>query len=70
MWEQKLAAIPLEVGEPVPKDAKPVNGAGRGEHVRLRVLPAIGRKISGAIYRSDALKALLAKEQRNGRRRS
>jgi hypothetical protein len=67
-FERKLARILLELDAELPKDAKPINGAGGGEPARLRGLPAIGRNVSGAVPGTDPLKALLAKERRQRRR--
>ena len=67
-WERKLARILLEVGEPAP-DPKLYRGTAAGDERRLRGLPAVARGTSGAIAGTDPLRALLAKERRNGKRR-
>jgi hypothetical protein len=63
-FEHELAKILFETGAELPKNAKPVNGAGGGEPARLRGSPAIGRNVSGAIPGTDPLNALLAKERK------
>ncbi len=69
-WRNKLARILLEAGEDdSPKGAKPGSDVGGGDPARLRGLPAIGRNVAGAIPGTDPLRALIAKENRNGRRR-
>lgn len=69
-WRDKLARILLEAGEDdSPNGAKPGSDVGGGDPARLRGLPAIGRNVAGAIPGTDPLRALIAKETRNGRRR-
>ena len=73
-WEQKLASILLEVGEPAPKNPR---GKGPGRMVgyrssendlqRLRALPAVAPGVPGAIPGTDPVRALLAKERRRSR---
>jgi len=69
-WRNKLARILLEAGEPeAPHGVKTGSDVGGGDPARLRGLPAIGRNVAGAIPGTDPLRALIAKEDRNGRRR-
>lgn len=68
-WERKLARILTLVGEPAP-DPKLYRGTAAGDERRLRGLPAIARGTRGAIAGTDPLRALLAKERRNGRGRA
>ena len=69
-WRDKLARILLEAGEAEePNGAKPGSDVGGGDPARLRGLPAIGRNVAGAMSGTDPLRALIAKENRNGRRR-
>ena len=60
---EKLDPIVREVGE----HDEPVSAAGAtaaGDGRRLRGIPAVGKGTSGAVWGSDPLRALLAKESR------
>ena len=60
-----LDRILAEVG-----DEPPVSAAGAtaaGDPRRLRGLPAVGRGCGGAIFGTDPLRALIAKESRRRR---
>ncbi len=67
-WRDKLARILLEAKVDDEEVVANPRAAG-GDPARLRGLPAIGRNVAGAIPGSDPLRALIAKENRNGRRR-
>ncbi len=67
-WRDKLARILLEAKVDDEEVVANPRAAG-GDPARLRGLPAIGRSVAGAIPGSDPLRALIAKENRNGRRR-
>lgn len=47
-WDQKLARILIEVGEPAPA-SKTFRSAPAGDERTLRGIPAIGRNVAGAI---------------------
>jgi hypothetical protein len=67
-FERKLAAILRATGTEMP--SRKELASALAEPGSLRGIPAIGRGTAGAVAGSDPLRALLAKERRNGRRRS
>ena len=66
----ELARILVEVGEPAPS-LKILSATAGGDGRRLRSIPAHAKGNGGrAISGTEPVQALLAKERRNGRRRS
>ena len=74
-WERKLARILIATGEPAATRRKGPRGrmigfrSAEDDLARLRALPAVAPGVAGAIPGTDPLRALLAKERRNGKRR-
>lgn len=66
-WRNKLARILLEARAEPETVTKLTSAAAPGS---LRGIPAIGRGSAGAVPGTDALRALIAKERRRGRRRT
>jgi hypothetical protein len=66
---ERLTRILLEVGAGEDEPPKVTGQTPVGDWERLRGLPAVGRGVSGAMRGTDPLRALLAKESRNGRGR-
>ncbi len=68
-WRDKLARILLEAKVDDEEVVANPRAAG-GDPRRLRGIPVVGnRGVGGAVAGTDPLRALMAKENRNGRRR-
>ena len=68
MLEQQrrtLERILAEIGDE--ETATAAGATAAGDPRRLRGIPAVGRGTSGAVFGSDPLRALLAKESRRHR---
>ena len=63
---EKGARIVREAGDE-PEITSSAGATAPGDERRLRGIPAVSRHTSGAVFGSDPVRALLAKESRRGR---
>ena len=67
MLEQQRQVLDRILAEVDAEETETVAGAtGPLDHRRLRGIPAVGRGTSGAVFDTDPLRTLLAKERRRG----